>query len=252
MSLFDNMWRNNVIPEGIAQSRVIYIYKGKGSMSEISGYRPISLISCIGKLYTLLWLKPLVDQVSPHIARAQGAFRKGTSAIEQAWAIIELAHEQLHKDGVDPHLMLTDLEKCYDGLRRQGFYLTLSCMGVENSFLRNIRAWLENTVMHPEWNGVSCKPVAPNEGLKQGCCLSPILCIVFMNSWSAPLPKVHMHPWVVPLAKKVFAFSCRDSGFGWHFISTGEWIPSFQFCDDTTLLAKSREEMEALFQLYLE
>ena len=48
MSLFENMWKNNVVPVGIAQARVAYIYKGKGPMAEISGYRPISLISCIG------------------------------------------------------------------------------------------------------------------------------------------------------------------------------------------------------------
>jgi len=105
------MWKNNVVPVGIAQSRVAYIYKGKGPMAEISGYKPISLISCIGKLYTLLWLKPLVEQVSPHIGPAQGAFRKGTSAVEQAWAIMEMAHEQVGVEESDPHVMLTDLEK---------------------------------------------------------------------------------------------------------------------------------------------
>ena len=89
--------------------------------------------------------------------------------------------------------MLTDLEKCYDGIWRQGLYLMLSSMGVEQSFLLNIRAWLENTVMHPEWNGVTGPPVTPKEGLKQGCVLSPILCIVFMNSWSADLPNVPIH-----------------------------------------------------------
>ena len=54
----------------------------------------------------------------------------------------------------------------------------LSSKGVEQSFLLDIRAWLENTVMHPEWNGVTGPPVTPKEGLKQGCVLSPILCIV--------------------------------------------------------------------------
>ena len=70
------MWKNSVVPAGTAQARVLYIYKCKGPMAEIGGYRPISLISCIGKFYTLLWLRPLVEQVSPHIGPAQGAFRK--------------------------------------------------------------------------------------------------------------------------------------------------------------------------------
>ena len=89
----------------------------------------------------------------------------------------------------------------------------LSSMGVEQSFLLNIRAWLENTVMHPEWNGVTGPPVTPKEGLKQGCVLSHILCIVFMNSWSADLPNVPMHPWVLSLAKKAFSFGARAGPF---------------------------------------
>jgi hypothetical protein len=252
ISLFENMWKNNVVPAGIAQARVAYIYKGKGPMAEISGYRPISLISCIGKLYTLLWLRPLVEQVSPHIGPAQGAFRKGTSAVEQAWAIMEMAHEQVGVGEADPHLMLTDLEKCYDGIWRQGLYLMLSSMGVEQSFLLNIRAWLENTVMHPEWNGVTGPPVTPKEGLKQGCVLSPILCIVFMNSWSADLPSVHMHPWVRPLARRAFSFGSRAAPLGWKPARVRGFVPSFQFCDDSTLLARSRKQMKLLFALYLE
>ena len=169
MSLFEDMWEDNVVPVGIAQARVAYIHKGKGPMAEISGYRPTSPIACIGKLYTLLWLRPLVEQVSPHIGPAQGAPRKGTSAVEQAWAIMEMAHEQVGVEGSDPHVMLTDLEKCYGGIWRQGLYLVLSSMGVEQSSLLNIRAWLENTAMHPEWNGVAGPPVTPEEGLKQGC-----------------------------------------------------------------------------------
>ena len=84
MHLFGEMWKRNIVPKGMAQTAVKYIYKRKGSMKEISGYRPISLISCIGKMYTLMWPQPLVEQVSPHVGPAQGAFRKGTGAGEQA------------------------------------------------------------------------------------------------------------------------------------------------------------------------
>ena len=35
-------------------------------------------------------------------------------------------------------------------------------------------------------------------GTQAGCVLSPILCIVFMNSWSVDLPNVPMHPQVLP------------------------------------------------------
>ena len=48
--------------------------------------------------------------------------------------------------------------------------------GVQGDMLRNIKSWIETTRAIPEWNGTVDKGVTPREGLKQGCCLSPILC----------------------------------------------------------------------------
>ena len=72
--------------------------------------------------------------------------------------------------------MLTDLEKCYDTVWREGLYFLLYSYGVQGNMLRNIKNWVEDTRAIPEWNGTVGKPVTPKEGLKQGCCLSPILC----------------------------------------------------------------------------
>ena len=68
---------------------------------------------------------------------------------------------------------LTDLEKCYDTVWREGLYFLLYSYGVQGDMLRNIKSWIENTRAIPEWNGTVGKGVTPREGLKQGCCLSP-------------------------------------------------------------------------------
>ena len=81
--------------------------------------------------------------------------------MEQSWATMEMAHEQVDVEESGPHVMLTDLEECYDGIWRQGLYLMLSCMRVEQSFFLNIRAWLKNTVIHPKWDGVAPPPLLP-------------------------------------------------------------------------------------------
>ena len=72
--VFENMWSNRVVPRGVAGVKVKCIYKGSGDLAEISGHRQISLISCIGKFYTLMWLGDLVEMVAPHISESQGAF----------------------------------------------------------------------------------------------------------------------------------------------------------------------------------
>ena len=113
--------------------------------------------------------------------------------------MMELADEEVGMEETDHHVMLTDLEKCYDGIWREGLYFSLSCMGIEGDMLQNIKAWLETIVIYPEWNGVEGHEVKLREGLKQGCVLSPILCIVFMNSWAAEKPNVVRRQWVKDL-----------------------------------------------------
>ena len=95
----------------------------------------------------------------------------------------------------DPHamlmrVMLTDMEKCYDGFWRQGLYLMLSCMGVEQSFLLNIRAWLENTVMHLEWNRVTEKLRDEHAGVHDRILAGCILLLLLVDASAAGLQKV--------------------------------------------------------------
>ena len=59
LTLFKGIWNNNLVPTFFRQVDIKYIFKGKGQKTEISGYRPISLISCLGKVYTLTWLPQL-------------------------------------------------------------------------------------------------------------------------------------------------------------------------------------------------
>ena len=47
LPVFSAMWRNNLLPTGLRDATRKYIPKGPKPAQEISGYRPISLISCI-------------------------------------------------------------------------------------------------------------------------------------------------------------------------------------------------------------
>ena len=103
------MWQRNLLPTGLGDVSLRYIPKGTKPAHEISGYRSISLTSCIGKLYTMVWLPKLTSKLFPWIGRHQGAFQKGTGALEQAWMCMEMIREKV-KAGGEAHMALTDLE----------------------------------------------------------------------------------------------------------------------------------------------
>jgi hypothetical protein len=47
------------------------------------------------------------------------------------------------------HVALTDLEKCYDNIWREGLYFILHSFGVRGAMLLNIKLWVESTVAFP-------------------------------------------------------------------------------------------------------
>ena len=247
--LFTAMWTSNTTPEHMTDVLVKYIPKHSRPSLEISEYRPISLISCLGKLYTMVWLPSLTDKLQPHITKHQGAFQKGTGALEQAWLATQLLQER-REQGIETHAALTDLEKCYDTVWREGLYFLLYSYGVQGDMLRNIKRWIENTRAIPEWNGTVGKGVTPREGLKQGCCLSPILCAAFMNAFTADEPQGECHSSLVSLRQRAFRKGIQGKDWGIQSAFLEGKIACLQFVDDTTLFAHSKQEMVALFEQY--
>ena len=247
--LFTAMWESNLTPNSMKEVLVKYIPKGSRPSLEISEYRPISLISCLGKLYTMVWLPSLTRKLQPHISGHQGAFQKGTGALEQAWLAAQLLQDR-REQGLETHAALTDLEKCYDTVWREGLYFLLYSYGVQGDMLRNIRGWIEETKATPEWNGTVGRTVTPKEGLKQGCCLSPILCAAFMNAFTSPPPLGRCHPELVALREKAFSQGIQGTDWGVQSVYLNQKVACLQFVDDTTLFAADKEGMEQVFSRY--
>ena len=61
--LFTAMWDSNTTSKHMVEVLVKYIPKHSRPSLEISEYRTISLISCLGKLYTMVWLPSLTDKL---------------------------------------------------------------------------------------------------------------------------------------------------------------------------------------------
>ena len=58
---YNLLWDWEVIPKEWKHSHVRYLFKNNGDKFDLSKYRPISLISCIGKAYTMMWLPRMED-----------------------------------------------------------------------------------------------------------------------------------------------------------------------------------------------
>ena len=70
-ALYARVWNIGGVPEGWGEARVNYLHK-KGSKTEVSNYRTISLLSVIATTFTKSWVGRLQKVAGPHLVKEQG------------------------------------------------------------------------------------------------------------------------------------------------------------------------------------
>ncbi|KAK3575619.1 hypothetical protein QTP86_031501, partial [Hemibagrus guttatus] len=183
-------WRSGTVPLDWATGVVVPLFK-KGDRRVCSNYRGITLLSLPGKVYS----RVLERRVRP--------------VLEGSWEFAQPVH-----------MCFVDLEKAFDRVPRGILWEVLWEYGVRGPLLRAVRSLYNQS--RSLVRIASCKsdlfPV--QVGLRQGCPLSPVLFIVFMDR-----------------------ISRRSQGlegvqFGDHRIS------SLIFADDVVLLASSGLDLQ--------
>ena len=78
VKLFNVAFYTGLIPEACSIGKTIPVYKQKGETSDPSNYRPITLLSCMGKLFTAVINNRLQTYSENHdkINDCQAGFRK--------------------------------------------------------------------------------------------------------------------------------------------------------------------------------
>ncbi len=76
----------------------IKVKVGKGSKSECSSYRGISLLCVPGKVYGRILTERQTEVMEGKVSEEQGGFRKGRGCVDQIFAMERLVEEYLEKD----------------------------------------------------------------------------------------------------------------------------------------------------------
>ncbi|CAL4166545.1 unnamed protein product, partial [Meganyctiphanes norvegica] len=89
VSLFNIILNSGIVPEDWCISLIRPLYKNKGSKEDANNYMGISLISCIGKLFTALINKRLADYVNNNkiLGQEQAGFRSNYSTADHIFVL---------------------------------------------------------------------------------------------------------------------------------------------------------------------
>ena len=176
MKLANMVWEGEVQPREWRRNKVIYLYKGKGDRKELNNNRPVTMISNVGKVITRLWWTRLEAEIGGGIDDCQYGFRKGRG-VEDVWWIMEAVLDGKGKKYVG----FIDFSKAFDRVWREGLWYKLYEKGVKGKMWRMIQEWYKDSAVKAEWRGVKTGWIGVEEGVRQGCILSGLLFLVYVD-----------------------------------------------------------------------
>ena len=150
------------------------IYKKKDP-SDISNYRPITLLNTDYKLMTKTLALQLVEPIHKLIHPDQAGFipkRSIFNHIRLANTIINYA-EVMEVDGA---IVALDQEKVYDKIRHSYLWSTLENLNIPNEFIKTVKLLYENAFTKVAINGIFSEPFHVTRGVRQG---DPLSCLLF-------------------------------------------------------------------------
>ena len=163
-------------------SKVLPLYKDKGSSLDCSNYRPISLLSNINKIIEKLIHKRLYNFLSIHncIYELQFGFRKNHSTTH---ALINLTEDI--KNSLDNNIftcgIFIDLQKAFDTVDHNILLNKLEHYGIRGKANEWFKSYLSNRKQYVSINGFTSNEAEMHHGVPQGSVLGPLLFLIYIN-----------------------------------------------------------------------
>jgi hypothetical protein len=155
--------------------------KGKCSKDSKS-YRPVSLLSVLGKILELL-IKEALDEILKEIGfknPIQSGFKPGRCCQENFLRLIEDSFTAFNNQECVVACML-DVEGAFDKLWRDGLRKKLFDLGLPIKMVRILSSFLDERTLYISENGCYSRIIDMETGSPQGAILSPILFAIYVS-----------------------------------------------------------------------
>ncbi|XP_067001635.2 LINE-1 retrotransposable element ORF2 protein isoform X1 [Anabrus simplex] len=172
-------WSVGKVPSDWAKAVIAPIYK-QGNRKDCNNYRGISLISIPGKVFTGILEGRVRSVVERKLDENQCGFRPQRGCQDQIFSMQQVI-EKCYERNRQSCLCFVDLEKPYDRVPREKMFAILGDYGIKGRLLKAIKGIYVDNWASVRIDGRMSSWFRVLTGVRQGCNLSPLLFVVYMD-----------------------------------------------------------------------
>ena len=179
--IINRSFEEGIFPHQLKNARVIPVYKGS-SKTDVSNYRPISLLSVFSKIYEKLMHTRIADflELNGSLHDMQYGFRQGRSCEQALLKAQNILLDSLNRNKVSL-LLLIDFSKAFDMVEHSILLRKLEHYGIRGVALKWIESYLSDRMQFVSVSGVESSAKQMKYGVPQGSILGPLLFIIYIN-----------------------------------------------------------------------
>ncbi|KAK3096455.1 hypothetical protein FSP39_000336 [Pinctada imbricata] len=179
--LFNSSLSMSYFPSNWKKANVIPVYK-EGDKTNVTNYRPISLISCLGKVFEKCVFKHLYNFINDKklITPVQSGFTPNDSSVYQLTDLYNTFVKAID-DGKEIRAVFCDVSKAFDRVWHRGLLYKLRRMGVKGGLLGWFGSYLWGRTQRVVIDGSSSSYLEIKAGVPQGSILGPLLFVIYIN-----------------------------------------------------------------------
>ena len=123
-SVFNLIWNTGNVLQDFRDAQIVNIFKKKGSASDCSNYRGISLLSIGGKILARVMASRLLKHMDRIIPESQCGFRPQRGTIDLIFTLRQL-QEKVKEQQTQMYIAFIDLAKAFDSLNREALWMIM-------------------------------------------------------------------------------------------------------------------------------
>ena len=186
--LFNIILETGIFPQQWSVGCIHPIYKNKGKRGNVKKYRPITILSCLGKLFTSILNTRLNDHLeeSMLLLENQAGFRRQYSTLDHIFslhALIEILKTRKQK----LFCCFVDFSTAFDSVWRAGLWHKLLKAKINGKVLTVIRNMYNEIKSCVSLLGSTSSFFSSFSGVRRGENLSPVLFSMYLNDLEAYL-----------------------------------------------------------------